>query len=240
MLVDFALLIIVALLGVGLTVVGGVVTSSRLGVRLCFLIGGPLLVICTIWQGTRQISAQRTSDEGFMHVVQESGKERQRSDAKIDALYALLRPELKETIPIPHGSPRPPENTPKPTPKSETPASPQQLLPPNNAKVSIVSQTPKTSTRADADYETELVVQTTETFTSLKMAVECDKPLVYGAAYLPRGSVQMMISSGVLTEHPNVFVYSYGSSTPPFSPSDPLIIDVWTKEPVTCNKVATF
>jgi len=51
---------------------------------------------------------------------------------------------------------------------------------------------------------------------------------------------QTMVSGGVLRDHPNVAAYSYGSSVPPFGPANPLVIDVWSKEPVTCNQAATF
>jgi hypothetical protein len=123
-----------------------------------------------------------------------------------------------------------------PTGKSQQPS-----LPPNSGKLTI-SQTSKTSTRADAPYETEIVIQTTESFPTLKMLVQCDKPLldVQPSIGGTTGTVQMMVGFGILKEHPSVIAYSYGSSTPPFSPANPVVIDVWSKEPVTCKQVTTF
>src|ERR1700726_1551370 len=96
MIVDFLLLVIVTLLGVGLTVVGGFVASDKPWVRGCFLIGGPILVLCIVGQGLRQIRGQIASDGAYMNSVTERGKDRQRSDAKIDSLFALLQTKLKE------------------------------------------------------------------------------------------------------------------------------------------------
>jgi len=191
------------------------------------------------WTGIRQIRAQIASDAAFMHSLTERDTERQRSDTKIDGLYALLQPELREISPPIEG--RPQIRSPKATQKVPRAPAPQYLLPPNNGKL-LINQTPKTSTRADAAYETEIVVQTTDSFPSLKMAVQCNQPIVAASAFIggAEGNVQMLVSSGVLKEHPNVFVYSYGSSTPFLSPSHPLIIDMWSNEPIKCDQAATF
>ncbi len=71
MIVDFVLLIIITLLGVGLTVVGGFVTSNKSWVRACYLIGGPILILCIIGQGMRQIKIQIASDAAFMDSLTE-------------------------------------------------------------------------------------------------------------------------------------------------------------------------
>jgi hypothetical protein len=105
-----------------------------------------------------------------------------------------------------------------------------------------VTQSTKISTRADAPVETEVVVQTDRVFPTLKFVMQCDQRLIDAQPTIG-GSMslgQMSVSSGVIREHPNVVVYSYGSSAPPFGPANPLVIDVWSKEPVTCNQVATF
>jgi hypothetical protein len=101
----------------------------------------------------------------------------------------------------------------------------------------VISQSPKTSTRPDAPIEIEVVVQTIAIFPSLKMVIQCDKPLVDGSVM--NGGVRMMTSSGVLKEHPNIFVFTYESASPPFGPANPLIVDLWSKEPVVCSQVAT-
>jgi hypothetical protein len=236
MIVDFVLLVIVTLLGVGLTVVGGVVASEKLWVRLCFVIGGPILVIGIISQGVRQIQAQRNSDNAYMRAVQDSKDDRQRSDTKIDALYALLEPRLNEPPPVAPGR----LYSKKPT--QQPPAAPEQpVLPPNSAQLRI-SQTSKSSTRPDAPYQTEVVIQTTASFPSLKLLLQCDEPIVdvHPSIGGTGGLVQMMVSFGVLKDHPNVVAYSYDSSTPPFGPANPVVIDVWSKNPAKCSQAATF
>lgn len=105
-----------------------------------------------------------------------------------------------------------------------------------------VTQSRKLSTRTDAPTLTEVVVQTDKVFPSLKFVMQCDKPLVEAQPTIggANGVIQMMVSSGLAQGHPNIVVYSYGSSVPSFGPANPLIINVWSKEPVTCDQVATF
>ena len=73
MLEDLALLTVIALFTVGLTVLGGFVTSDDLSVQLAFLIGGPILFILLIFQGYRQIDAQQRSDFAFIQSRNDSG-----------------------------------------------------------------------------------------------------------------------------------------------------------------------
>lgn len=105
-----------------------------------------------------------------------------------------------------------------------------------------VTQSRKTSTRPDAPVETEVVIQTDATFPSLRLLMQCDKPLVDAQPMIGGTNTvaQMAVSRGLVNGHPNFVVYSYGSSVPPFSPANPLVIDVWSKEPVTCSQVRTF
>jgi hypothetical protein len=120
------------------------------------------------------------------------------------------------------------------------PATPPPIsLPPVKQGIFTITQSSKPATRADANYETEVVVQTTMEFPSLQFAMECDKNLVDGQVNAPAG-VRMAVRWGVLTDHPNIFIYSYGSSVPSFGPANPLVVNVWSKEPVVCNQVATF
>jgi hypothetical protein len=222
MIVDFALLVVVSILSVGLVVVGGFVSTDKGWTRACFLIGGPILVLCIIGQGIRQILAQIASDDTYMSIVKENERERQRSDTKIDGLFALLQANTKET-----------PTTSDANPKLPSPS----LLPPNNGTLTI-TQSSKVSTRPDAPYETDVVVQTSTTMPTLKMAIQCDKELVSGA--LNMNVVDIMESSGVLKDHPNIFIYSYSSSMLPFGPSNPVIVDLWSKKPITCNRVASY
>jgi hypothetical protein len=78
-------------------------------------------------------------------------------------MATLAMPRLQVVPPVS------PQLAPTKKPPKETQ---QPSLPPNNGQLKI-SQTRKTSTRADAPYETEVVIQTTDIFPSLKMLVAC-------------------------------------------------------------------
>ncbi|SRR6266498_429163 len=122
-----------------------------------------------------------------------------------------------------------------------TTPTPTKTAPPLHAHLSI-TQSPKISTRTDAPVETEVVVQTDIVFPTLKFVMQCDKPLIDAQPTIggTNSLGQMSVSSGIIRDHPNVVVYSYGSSAPPFGPANPLVIDVWSEEPVTCDQVATI
>lgn len=123
-------------------------------------------------------------------------------------------------------------------PPSATPASSQP--PPIQAHLTI-SQSREISTRQDAPTATKVIVQTDRVFSSLKLVLQCDGPLVDGSATVgTSGMVQMMVGFGVVKDHPNIFAYSYGSSVPPFGPANPLIVTLWSKDPITCNQAAAF
>jgi hypothetical protein len=115
---------------------------------------------------------------------------------------------------------RPPKKPNLPSkPKPAQPSAPSSTPP--SATLSLqahlnVTQSQKISTRTDAPVETEVVVQTDNTFPSLKFVMQCNKSLIDAHPTIggTGGTVQMMVSSGVLREHPNVVVYSYGSSVP--------------------------
>jgi len=143
------------------------------------------------------------------------------------------------------------QSKPKPKTKLSTPSSKPKPIgeaplgngePPNQAHLSV-TQSYKTSTRPDAPVETEVVVQTDMVFPSLKFVMQCDKPLIDAQPMIGGGAgaiAQMAVSRGLAQGHPNIVVYSYGSSAPPFGPANPLVIDVWSAEPVKCEQVATF
>jgi hypothetical protein len=111
--------------------------------------------------------------------------------------------------------------------------------PANQTKLAI-SQQPDISSREDAPYKTKVVVQATVDFSSLKMIVQCDKPLVDGSAGLSSGGVTIMTSQGVVKDHTNLFFFTYQSAAPQFGPANPIVFNLWSKEPIKCDQVATF
>lgn len=118
-------------------------------------------------------------------------------------------------------------------------SAPHVNLPPPDGSLRV-SQTEETSTRADAPNHTKVVVQTTKTFTSLKLVVECNRDIVDGRAEPSNGGAIMMSQQGTAQGHPNIFIAAYGSATPPFSPSNPWVFDLWSKGPIACSEAATF
>jgi hypothetical protein len=108
--------------------------------------------------------------------------------------------------------------------------------PPTTARL-ILSQKSQISTREDAPYQTEVTVQTTVEFPTLKLLIRCDKPLVDGNGGL--NAIMMMTSQGVIKDHPNFYILTYQSAVPPFGPKNPIIVSLWSKEPVKCE-AATF
>jgi hypothetical protein len=103
-----------------------------------------------------------------------------------------------------------------------------------------ITQKEGISSRPDAPHKTELIVQASIDFPTLKMLIECDSPILDARLHLSSGGVLMMTSQGLVKEHPNLIIFTYGSATPQFGPANPLLVDVWSQEPVTCNQVTTF
>lgn len=241
MFVDIVLLIAAAVMTVGFAVLGVYLATDHPTARKAFIVVGTLLLAVTITQGVRQILSQSSSDETFMKIQDELSKVQRAYDQKVDGLFALLQTNTAHAAPPPKLV-RPTHATGGTAPNVSTAQAqqPQPQLPPSKGTLTV-TQSSKPSTRADAPYETEVVVQTSQTFTSLKFAMQCDKPIIEGHPMVGSGGmVQMNVRTGILKDHPNVFVYSYGSSVPPFDPANPLVIDVWSKEPVICNQAATF
>ncbi len=239
MTLDIILLIVGAVVTVGFTVLGVYLATEHPTARKVFVIAGALLLLVSITQGVRQLFSQAASDEAFMNIQRQMHDAQRQYDTKIDGLFALLQPRVTQNISsVKRVIPAIPKSAPL---RSQTP--PPSGSPPQSLQAHLsVSQSSLISTRPDAPVATKVVVQTDRDFPALRFVMQCDKPLVDAEYALGGGSgmVQMMVSSGLAKGHPNIYVYSYGSSTPPFGPANPLIIEVWSKEPVTCNQVATF
>lgn len=168
----------------------------------------------------------------------------------VDDIANAVKKKLDEKQNVQTGAPSAPIESkptaqPKPATKPKAPLTAHKSATGNETPMHAhlsVSQSYKISTRPDAPVEAEVVVQTDTIFPSLKFVLQCDKPLIDAQPMIGGTATmaQMGVSRGIVQDHPNVVVYSYGSSTPPFGPANPLIIDVWSKGQVTCNQVATF
>jgi hypothetical protein len=201
------------------------------------------------WQQIRSTKQAKTDrSKAILETAEKVAKRIKAEDApiirqqndKIDALQAALDSQGKDVKQIGNSpfingkSPVKVEVTNPPLASNTSQATPQST----RNGVLTISQNNKISTRTDAPYETEVVIQTTVAFPSLKLAFVCDKDIVNvhddvrGATFMRR--------EGIVPEHPNVYFYSYGSATPQFDPGNPLVFDIWSKEPIVCSQVQTF
>jgi len=192
-------------------------------------IAAALITIVLVGLATyRQGISSRESSDAVMLMGRKLTDLQTITNHKLDTLYALLETRLDLSPPtskIPAKAPQVKPQTPPPTTLPAT-------------ATLTISQSPKVSSRADAEYETEVVVQTTTEILSVKLLVQCNKDLV--AVTSDTSMVAFMVREGILRDHPNVFLFSYASAQPPFGPAHPLVFDVWSKEPITCNQAATF
>src|SRR5258708_25199176 len=270
MLLALLIAALVSIPSVGMAVLGGHLASSKSWHKWSFYIMGLVSVLAIMGQTYRSEKTQAESNETFMQSQKKLLDRQGETNQKVDLLFAMLTPHISpEGLPqkkVPGNPPKPKasiETTPTPVSHTETQEKsadnkPSQvpsdnssgpkpngvvpspiILPPMKQGVFTISQSSKPSTRADANHETQVVIQTTMKFPTLKFAMQCDKDLIDGHISGP-GGVQMSVGWGVVKDHPNIFIYSYGSSIPKFGPANPLIINVWSKEPVVCNQVATF
>jgi hypothetical protein len=222
----------------GRTWAARIIGSALLGFFICLAL---ILVWLIVPKPKQPASAEEIASE-----VRKKLEERPIASISLPPSVRAEQPEEKQrpstaNIKPPKGMGRVPKLTAKQSSAATVRSSAANPPPAIQAHLTI-TQSQKISTRMDAPVETEVVIQTDNTFPSLKLVMQCDKPLVdaqptIGGAV---GVGQMATSFGILREHPNIFVYSYGLSIPPFGPANPLVIDVWSKEPVTCGQVATF
>jgi hypothetical protein len=77
-----------------------------------------------------------------------------------------------------------------------------------------LTQSEDVSSRDDAPHLTRVVIQTNVEFPTLRLALQCDGPIVEGNGGI--NGAMMMVSEGVANGYPNVFVLKYGSASPHF------------------------
>jgi hypothetical protein len=139
----------------------------------------------------------------------------------------------------------PPVRTHKPLTKqqpekpTETTTSPKLVVPPSPQVASLlVTQQDDVSTDKDNPFKANVIVQTTQAFPSLNLALECDGPIDHGRG----GFTGMLIGvrQGTINGHSNVYVFTYQSAVPQFGPANPLRISLWSKTPIRCEKASTF
>lgn len=121
------------------------------------------------------------------------------------------------------------------------PISPKQLpapKPKGDAKFSV-SQKTLTTTRTDAPNHIRVVVQTTDEFPSLKFILKCTQPIVEAGGGV-RANLFTNQGSGINPNDKRFWMFTYGSSFPPFGPDNPMVIDVWSASPNECREASTY
>ncbi len=192
-----------------------------------FLMGVMGVVLYALWKVTPKIKEPATAEEIAAAVIK-----RQHEDVN---QVSGIPPHVDSKKTIESGKKTVRKTTKQPA-QGETTAPTQPTPPPQQAHL-IVSQKQDISTREDAAFKTIVTVQATTDFPTLKMLLNCDKPLTDGHGGL--AGVMMMTSQGIVKEHPNVYVFTYQSAAPPFGPQNPLILTLWSKEAIKCE-AATF
>jgi hypothetical protein len=214
--------------------------------RWALLVFGIIFSVAAWWQQSLAAKAARESTADAISKTSErvtaevERKDQAIIDAqnkKIDALQASLDNQGKDVKQIgqsPFVSGRKPVQVEVTNPSTNPP----QSQAPIHLGHLTVSQKPDISTRADAPFKTTVTVQSDIDFPSLKLAIQCDGPLVDGGGG-PTGTYQMT-NRYIVTAHPNVFVFAYQAGSPPFGPANPINFSFWSKQPILCDKVATF
>jgi len=99
-----------------------------------------------------------------------------------------------------------------------------------SVNVLSVNRTEVESNRADASHAVELTIHTTNAISPVRMIVECDHELVAGE-HLNTGTFRTYYA-GLIKENPRAYVIRY--DFPAFTPSTPIRIKLWSREPVVC------
>lgn len=175
-------------------------------------------------------------DYGKLRKVFDDEMQKLPVQPKIDEL-----PKVGRKNPLPTSS-KPPSQIPATPPKTAEP----KTAPPLPTSISagfgqlFVSQKDAISTREDAKFLVKVTVQATTEFPNLKLLLKCNVPIVGADAQPVASGMMTSVRYGIAQADPTIFVFQYGSASPPFGPANPLEISVWAKEHPTCDQVQTF
>lgn len=124
------------------------------------------------------------------------------------------------------------------TPVQQQPRNPQTQVPQYGTLK--VSQTTLTSTAPDAHNHIQVVIQTDVSFPSLKLLLKCNQPMVSAKGEIQGGQLRMMTGDGIVNSDPTLYSFYYASATPPFGPANPIVVDVYAVNPITCTTASTY
>ena len=171
-----------------------------------------------------------TAQENAKAVIALENQQKPKQDIKPESA-----PRPQPPPKIHHGVTSQPKAQPE-TAQSQ-PSTTNAPSPPPVAKLTV-TQKLDVSDRLEFPYKTQVVVQSSLEFPTLRLAVECNGPIGDGDGGVI--GVSMMVSQGVVAGHPNIYVLTYQSATSPLSPASPLTFYFWSKEPILCTRASTF
>lgn len=233
---NLVLVSVIALLTIGMGAAGGHMAANKSWQKWIFWLAALVSVAATIVLDIRTDRDVSEKNAAIMSSQQRIEAVEKQSREKIDAIFALLQPRPSDP------QTRAGILRPAPKPVSSPPVKPDSPdYRPPTLGVLAVSQVQGVSTRPDAPVKTDVVVQSSISFPTLQLVLECDKDLVEVKPSLTNTSVRtsMAVRQGIIDGHTNAFMYSYGSSVPQFGPANPLVFSIWSKEPIRC-KAETF
>jgi hypothetical protein len=222
-------MVVVAAFSTWMAIYGGHLAADRWWRKGLFWVPGVLCFVATVYLAVRTDRDNTDKNNAIMSSQKELQQQQQKSDQKIDIIFNLLQPSLSAT----HQKFQPmvkPVAAPNP---SDHQGGLPQVNPATTAEASWVrvSRTERVSTRADAPYATELVVQTSKEISPVRMIVQCDQDIVAGQHL--NGGAFMMYSVGVAQGNPKAFILRY--DFPSFTPSSPIDIELWSRSPSKCD-----
>jgi hypothetical protein len=196
------------------------------GLFIVVTIGACLLIA---WQTKRGIGTQKALEAELADLPNKFPKVPKPPTAQENAQALLVLEDQRKPKEVPKA----------PYKRVSIPVTPPPVSTPSPQVAQLTTtQSPDISDRPDIPYKTKVVVQSSTDFPSLRLAVECDGPLSEGRGGFT--GIMLMTNQGIMNGHPNVFVITYQSATPPFGPSNPMILSFWSKEPIHCTKAFTF
>jgi hypothetical protein len=193
------------------------------------------VVLFLAWKITPKSKEPPTAEENAAAIVALENNQKAKEPPVATAQEKQPQPaNLPKSLGLPKGHMTPK----KPSEQPSTPVVPAPIAtpPPQVAQFSV-TQNQEVSSRTDAPYKIRVVVQANMDLSTLRMAVQCDGPIVA----VHGGNTGIFLGGkGIVNGHPNVYVINYQSITPPFGPANPIILYMWSANPIRCNEVSTF
>jgi hypothetical protein len=205
----------------------------------CFVFIGILGIGLTIWQAKRGADAQAALQ--LQLQLTELPKKIPRPPTAQENAAAIVALQKQEASLAKGQSPKnspPSVHTNLGRGNKIPPQKPPQQAPNNPITTQlIVTQSLDISDRPETPYKTRVVVQSTVEFSSLRLAIECDGPIAQGSG---GNGAMFMTNQGIVDGHPNIYVLTYQSATPPLGPANPLPFIFCSKGPINCTHASTF